>query len=47
MRGSSVLNPYLMPNQKNLRYMVERGYITLPQRGSADAETARDAATQE
>ncbi|MGP4058361.1 DUF6602 domain-containing protein [Mycobacterium sp. 4D054] len=28
MRGGSVFQPYLIPNQKNLRYMAKRGYIT-------------------
>lgn len=27
LRGASVLKPYLLPNQKNLKYMIERGYI--------------------
>lgn len=27
LRGRSVFAPYLIPNQKNLRYMLERGYI--------------------
>lgn len=27
VRGGSVFAPYLIPNQKNLRYMVRRGYI--------------------
>lgn len=31
LRGRSVLVPYLMPTQKNLKYMVERGYITVAQ----------------
>jgi hypothetical protein len=27
MRGGSVFAPYLIPNQKNLRYMASRGYV--------------------
>lgn len=29
VRGKSVLVPYLMPTGKNIKYMVERGYITV------------------
>lgn len=31
LRGQSVLVPYLMPTQKNLKYMIERGYVTVAQ----------------
>jgi hypothetical protein len=29
IRGKSVLIPYLMPTQKNTKYMIERGYINV------------------
>jgi hypothetical protein len=29
IRGKSVLVPYLMPTSKNIKYMVDRGYITV------------------
>lgn len=40
IRGGSVFRPYLMPNQKNARYMVDRGYIKVAQRQSASADQA-------
>jgi hypothetical protein len=35
LRGQSVLVPYLMPTQKNLAYMIERGYITAAPKADA------------
>ena len=42
LRSGSVLNPYLMPNQKNLKYMIERGYIK-PEKGEPPTQGAPDA----
>lgn len=40
IRGRSVLVPYLMPTQKNLKYMVERGYITAQEQSAAGDQPA-------
>jgi hypothetical protein len=38
LRGGSVLRPYMVPNQKNLKYMAARGYMEVSQGQSTQAD---------